>query len=144
MCMFSGKFCWKHIRMFISSLGCRTHRYTVLWLQVISESVSECSNKCRELLYPCKACHLYFRQWQQNTCTIHLQPFHGSSCILLLSCTCFLYLQKQTFCFLLNENKNKLILNFICREKRAMAKQVTFHIYILLKDNVLTEKSLFL
>lgn len=46
--VFSGKFCWKHIW---------THRYTALWLWVISESVSESSNRCREFLFPCKGCH---------------------------------------------------------------------------------------
>lgn len=115
--------------------------------QVIFESVSECSNRCREFLYPCKGCHLSFRQWQQNTSTIYLQAFHGSSCILFLIVLHMLSLPpktKQTFCFLLIESKNKLDLSFICREKRAMAKQVTFHIYILLKSIALTEKSLFL
>lgn len=36
------------------------------------------------------------------------------------------------------------MLSFICRDKRATAKQVTFHIYMFLKGNVLTEESLFL
>lgn len=35
-----------------------THRYIVLWLWVVSESVSECSSRCREFLYPCKGFHL--------------------------------------------------------------------------------------
>lgn len=53
----SGKFCRKHICMFTFS-GCRNTQVHRFWLHVISESVSECSNRCREFLYPCKGCHL--------------------------------------------------------------------------------------